>query len=551
MSTHGDHAAMIGRLSVSAVEKSGEVFREASTALKLTQRLDKRSFFVVEDLDVEAVLCGERRFENDAEIVSRGARQDLKLLDKQVGGFRRDAKVPLVDRHVEVLGDGRSFLEVVRQSERVRLVRKVRAAQPRDELKRAVIGDVEPGETHQLAADGRDCDAASCSATSRRPHRRLRFRLQSLSSQRRRNTKPQASTSPPSRPPNASFARGRGAGRVNRWRRQFLRAPCTEGAGLCWASGGSASFADRGRPLLAPPRPAWELNETSLDDVLGVHPNPLDGLDPRRLVSLSPPVDLGLSVALPRLHMALLTCSEPQLDERAHATPNIGRCAAPSLAKFLVLARERLGRLSQAAADAADMLRLRSGVREHLSNLNALESHRVRTHRLRALNHLRRTASGLLGIEHNHRQPVASLVRTSPVAGNETRCLRDSRYDLVAQALFCGLGVTDVDPHDDCVHLAPPIKPGSRRSLRQPIALPPDVLLKQHRAKLLEPRGWIVEHGENRLALVNLEPENPRLILESAAEPVASRVALELVGDPFDELAANGDPGERMLVGGR
>jgi hypothetical protein len=77
------------------------------------------------------------------------------------------------------------------------------------------------------------------------------------------------------------------------------------------------------------------------------------------------------------------------------------------------------------------------------------------------------------------------------------------------------------------------------------------VLLKQHRAKLLEPRGWIVEQGENRLALVNLEPENPRLILESAAEPVASRVALELVGDPFDELAANGDPGERMLVGGR
>ena len=117
MSTHDDHAAMIGRLSVSAVEKSGEVFREASTALKLAQRLDKRSFFVVEDLDVEAVLCGERRLENDAEIVSRGARQDLKLLDKQVGGFRRDAEVPLVDRHVEVLGDGRSFLEVVRQSE--------------------------------------------------------------------------------------------------------------------------------------------------------------------------------------------------------------------------------------------------------------------------------------------------------------------------------------------------------------------------------------------------------------------------------------------------
>lgn len=92
MSTHGDHAAMIGRLSVSAVEKSGEVFREASTALKLTQRLDKRSFFVVEDLDVEAVLCGERRFENDAEIVSRGASRISSSLISRSADFGETRK---------------------------------------------------------------------------------------------------------------------------------------------------------------------------------------------------------------------------------------------------------------------------------------------------------------------------------------------------------------------------------------------------------------------------------------------------------------------------
>ncbi len=53
--------------------------------------------------------------------------------------------------------------------------------------------------------------------------------------------------------------------------------------------------------------------------MLGVHPDPLDGLDPRRLVTLGPPVDLRLSVALGRLDMARLARGQPQLDERAHA----------------------------------------------------------------------------------------------------------------------------------------------------------------------------------------------------------------------------------------
>ena len=66
-------AALVGRLAGPGVEKSGEILREASTALKLAQRLDQSAFFVVEELHWGAVLCGEReRVENHTEIVGRG-----------------------------------------------------------------------------------------------------------------------------------------------------------------------------------------------------------------------------------------------------------------------------------------------------------------------------------------------------------------------------------------------------------------------------------------------------------------------------------------------
>ncbi len=81
----------------------------------------------------------------------------------------------------------------------------------------------------------------------------------------------------------------------------------------------------RGRRLLAWPRWTWQLDETNFQDVLGVYPNPLNGLDPRRLLSLSPPIDLGLSVAFARLDMALLACRQAQLDKGAHATNHIAR----------------------------------------------------------------------------------------------------------------------------------------------------------------------------------------------------------------------------------
>ena len=107
---------MICRLPGPAVEKSAEILREASTALKSSQRLYQSSFFVVEELHLAGVLCGEPRLENHAEIVGRGVgRARLKLLDEQLGGFRRDREVPLVDRHDELLGDEPRLLEVARQ----------------------------------------------------------------------------------------------------------------------------------------------------------------------------------------------------------------------------------------------------------------------------------------------------------------------------------------------------------------------------------------------------------------------------------------------------
>ena len=49
----------------------------------LAQRLDQSSFFVVEEHHLGAVLCGERRLENHAEIVGRGVgRARLELLNE-------------------------------------------------------------------------------------------------------------------------------------------------------------------------------------------------------------------------------------------------------------------------------------------------------------------------------------------------------------------------------------------------------------------------------------------------------------------------------------
>ena len=48
--------------------------------------------------------------------------------------------------------------------------------------------------------------------------------------------------------------------------------------------------------------------------------------------------------------------------------------------------------------------------------------------------------------------------------------------------------------------------------LHEPIALPPDVLVEQRGAELLEARGRILERREDRLALVDLQAEGPRVV---------------------------------------
>jgi hypothetical protein len=112
---------VLRRLPGPAVEKLGEILREASTALNLAQRLDQSSFLVVGELDLTGVLCGEPRLQNDAEIVGRGVRRArIELLDEQLGRFRRDGEVPLVDRHAELLSDEPQLLEVRQLTDRIR-----------------------------------------------------------------------------------------------------------------------------------------------------------------------------------------------------------------------------------------------------------------------------------------------------------------------------------------------------------------------------------------------------------------------------------------------
>jgi hypothetical protein len=69
-----------------------------------------------------------------------------------------------------------------------------------------------------------------------------------------------------------------------------------------------------------------------------------------------------------------------------------------------------------------------------------------------------------------------------------------------------------------------PLKQGSGHvrtilPLDEPIALPPDVLVEQRGAELLEARGRVLERREDRLALVDLQAED-RVSLSSARRAV-------------------------------
>src|SRR5262245_36279267 len=67
------------------------------------------------------------------------------------------------------------------------------------------------------------------------------------------------------------------------------------------------------------------------------------------------------------------------------------------------------------------------GVPNYFTNLDALERHGFGTHRFRPLHHLRRSASGFLGLEHDDGDPVMPVIRTSPVPADEPRRTRHSR----------------------------------------------------------------------------------------------------------------------------
>ena len=84
----------------------------------------------------------------------------------------------------------------------------------------------------------------------------------------------------------------------------------------------------------------------------------------------------------------------------------------------------------------------------------------------------------------------------------------------------------------------------------QALALSPDVLAQQDAAEFLE-AGWgIVERSEDRFPLVDVEPEDPRLVLECRREPVGRGAAVQLGCDPGDELAGNRDSCDRDCGGG-
>jgi hypothetical protein len=71
------------------------------------------------------------------------------------------------------------------------------------------------------------------------------------------------------------------------------------------------------------------------------------------------------------------------------------------------------------------------------------------------------------------------------------------------------------------------------------------VLLEKRGTELAEPIGAVLERSEEALTVFDFEAEDPRVVVEGAAEPVAGRIVGELLRDPLDELAADGDAGER------
>ena len=94
--------------------------------------------------------------------------------------------------------------------------------------------------------------------------------------------------------------------------------------------------------------------------------------------------------------------------------------------------------------------------------------------------------SGFLGLEHDHRSTVASVFRSSPVAGDEAWHLRDAWNNRLPQFLLRTLHVADRDLDEYCVHGVPPrvgrqgVRLGRWTSLDKPLAGAPLVFGEQH-----------------------------------------------------------------------
>jgi len=112
--------------------------------------------------------------------------------------------------------------------------------------------------------------------------------------------------------------------------------------------------------------------------------------------------------------------------------------------------------------DLRHLRRLELCARDDLSHLSAFERDSLRDV---LADPLCCCSSGLLRLEHEHRAPVASVVRSSPVAGHETRRLRDTRHNRLPQFLLRILAVADRDFHEHCVHREPPLRTQGASSL--------------------------------------------------------------------------------------
>ena len=83
--------------------------------------------------------------------------------------------------------------------------------------------------------------------------------------------------------------------------------------------------------------------------------------------------------------------------------------------------------------------------RDDFANLNARNRDRFRDYRA-AAEPFGNRASSVLRLEHEHRQPVASVIGSSPVASDEAGAPETAGHYLLPQSLFSNLRVANGDP---------------------------------------------------------------------------------------------------------